>query len=87
MAFQTHLIRKFKPGYWAAISASYGLGGQSVVNRQPNADNRKDLQGAFSFGFPISKYQGMKIAYVRSETLRDIGSNLNVLIWGWSILF
>ena len=87
LAFQTHLIRQFKPGYWGSISASYGLGGQSVVNRQPNADNRKDLQGALSFGFPLSKFQGMKVAYVRSETLRDIGSNLNVLIVGWSIVF
>lgn len=87
LAFQTHLIRQFKPGYWASISAAYGLGGQSIVNRQPNADHRKDLQGAFSFGFPISKYQGMKIAYVRSETLRDLGANLNVLIVGWSFLF
>ena len=87
LAFQTHLIRQFKPGYWASISASYGLGGQSIVNRQPNADNRQDLQGAISFGVPLSKYQGMKLAYVRSETLRDIGSNLNVLILGWSVAF
>lgn len=87
LAFQTHLIRKFKPGYWASISASYGLGGQSVVNRQPNADNRQDLQGAISIGVPLSKYQGIKLAYVRSETLRDIGSNLNVLILGWSVAF
>ena len=87
LAFQTHLIRQFKPGYWASISASYGLGGQSVVNRQPNADNRQDLQGAISFGVPLSKYQGMKLAYVRSETLRSIGTNLNVLILGWSVAF
>lgn len=87
IAFQTHLIKQFKPGYWASISASYGLGGQSVVNRQPNSDNRQDLQGAISFGAPLSKYQGMKLAYVRSETLRSIGSNLNVLILGWSVVF
>lgn len=87
LAFQTHLIKQFKTGYWASISASYGLGGQSVVNRQANADNRQDLQGALSLGAPLSKYQGMKITYVRSETLRSIGSNLNVLILVWSAAF
>jgi len=87
LAFQTHLIRNFKPGYWASVSASFGLGGQSIVNRQPNADERKDVQGAISFGFPLVKRQGMKIAYVRSETLQDIGSNLNILIMGWTLLF
>jgi len=87
LAIQTHLIHNFKPGYWASISAAFGLGGQSIVNRQPNADDRKDLQGAISFGFPLVKRQGMKVAYVRSETLQDIGANLNILIVGWSILF
>lgn len=86
-ALQTHLIRTFKPRYWASVSLSYGLGGKSVVNRQPNNDERGDVQAALSFGFPIFKNQSIKVAYIRSETLKDLGSNLNVLGVGWSIIF
>jgi hypothetical protein len=87
MALQTHLIKSFKGRYWASLSAGYGLGGQSIVNRVPNADERADLGGAFSFGFPLFKNQGMKVVYIRSETLRDIGANTNTLALAWNIVF
>ena len=86
-ALQTHLIKTFKPRYWASASLAYGLGGKSVVNRQPNNDERGDVQYGLAFGFPLLKSQGMKVFYVHSETVKDIGSNLNVLGIGWSVLF
>ncbi|WP_296316995.1 transporter [Winogradskyella sp. UBA3174] len=86
-ALQTHLIKTFKPRYWASVSLAYGLGGQSVVNRQPNNDDRGDVQYGLAFGFPLLKKQGMKVFYIHSETVKDVGSNLNVLGLGWSVLF
>jgi len=86
-ALQTHLVKTFKPRYWASLSLSYGLGGQSIVNRQPNNDERGDIQYGLAFGFPLIKKQGMKIFYIHSETTKDVGSNLNVLGLGWSVLF
>ncbi len=86
-ALQTHLIRSFKPGYWASVSLAYGLGGKSVVNRQPNNDERGDVQSGLAVGFPVIKNQGMKVFYIHSETTKDLGSNLNVLGVGWSIVF
>lgn len=87
LALQTHLIKSFKGRYWVSVSAGYGLGGQSIVNRVPNADERADLGGAFSFGFPLFKNQAMKIVYIRSETLRDIGANTNTLALAWNMVF
>lgn len=86
-ALQSHLIWNFKPRYWTSISLSYGLGGKSVVNRQPNNDERGDIQSGLAFGFPLLNNQGMKIFYIHSETTKDIGSNLNVIGFGWSVLF
>lgn len=86
-SLQTHLIRSFKPHYWASVSLAYGLGGKSVVNRQPNNDERGDIQSGLAFGFPVIKNQGMKVFYIHSETVKDLGSNLNVLGFGWSIVF
>ena len=86
-AVQTHLIKTFKPRYWASVSLAYGLGGQSVVNRQPNNDERGDVQYGLAFGFPIIKKQGIKVFYVHSETVKDVGSNLNIIGLGWSMLF
>jgi len=86
-AIQTHLIRRFKHKIWASVSVGYGLGGQSIVNRLPNDDERGDFLGALSFGFPIVKNQALKIAYLRSQTIKDIGMDLNTIAIGWAFVF
>ena len=86
-ALQTHLIKTFKPRYWGSVSLAYGLGGKSVVNRQPNNDERGDIQYGLAFGFPLIKNQSLKVFYIHSETTKDVGSNLNILGLGWSMLF
>jgi Putative MetA-pathway of phenol degradation len=85
-AVQTHLIRRFKNKLWASLSVGYGLGGQSIVDRQPNNDDRGDVLGALSLGFPLMKKQTLKFTYVRSQTLKDIGSDTNSLVLVWSAI-
>ncbi len=84
---QTHLIRKFKYGIWGALSVGSGLGGQSLVNKQPNRDEREDVLAAFSFGFPLMKKQAIKFVYVRSQTLKKIGADTNSFGITWSAFF
>ncbi|MEN8788631.1 MAG: transporter [Flavobacteriaceae bacterium] len=86
-AAQTHIIRRFPSRTWLSLSAAYGLGGQSVVNRLPNNDVRSNLLAALSFGFPLGKNQAAKIVYLRSETLKELGADTNSLILAWSIAF
>lgn len=86
-AVQTHLIKRFKNRMWSSLSLGSGLGGQSIINKQPNDDQRGDILGAFSFGFPIMKNQAAKLALVRAQTLNDIGANTTSFVLGWSIIF
>lgn len=86
-AVQTHLIKRFKNRMWGSLSLGSGLGGQSIINKQPNDDQRGDILGALSFGLPIMKNQGVKLALVRAQTLNDIGANTSSFVLGWSIIF
>jgi len=86
-AMQTHLTKRFKSKMWGSISAGYGLVGQSIVNKQPKNDDRSDFLAAGSIGFVLAKRQSIKLSYIRTETLKDIGADLNSYILGWSILF
>lgn len=81
---QTHLIRRFKHRMWTSLSVGSGLAGQSIVNNQPNRDEQKNVMGALSFAFPIMKKQAVKIVYIRSQTLSDIGGDTNSLAVIWS---
>jgi hypothetical protein len=86
-AIQTHLIKRFKKKIWASFSLGYGLGGQSLVNKQPNNDERGDILGSLALGFPLVKTQAVKIAFIRSETVKNIGADSNSFVIGWSTVF
>ena len=40
-AVQGHVVRTFKPGLWASLSAGYGWGGEAIINGEEK-DNEKD---------------------------------------------
>lgn len=86
-AIQTHLIRRFKNRMWASISAGYGAGGESSINEINKNDNRSDILGAASLGFPVFKRQAVKLSYLRTQTFNDIGADTNTFAVGWSIAF
>lgn len=86
-AFQTHLIRQFGKKYWASASAGYNQGASSVVNQQFNDDQRANFVTALSIGTSFAGNQGIKVAYIFSDTQRDVGSTTNTLLLTWSILF
>ncbi len=86
-ATQGHLIKRFNSGIWASLSAGYGVGGSSRINRLSKDDERSNLLNSASLGFPVGKRQSAKVAYIYSQTLTDVGANTNSLILAWSIIF
>lgn len=86
-AMQSHLVKQFRKGAWLSLGAGYGLGGESIVNRQPNGDFRSNLLASASYSFLISQGQGLKITYIRAQALEDIGSNTNNFIVAWFLAF
>ena len=85
-AVQTHLVRRFKYKMWASLSAGYGLGGQSIVNSQAKDDERGDFLGAASFGMVLNKRQSLKLSYLRTQAIKNVGGDLNSFVLGWSVL-
>lgn len=86
-ALQAHIIRVFKPGLWASISAAYGWRGETTVNGAASDNDKSDFLLALSFGFPLTRSQGMKLVYLRSQTRRVTGADLDTLAIAWSMRF
>ncbi len=53
--------------------------------RRRRRGGRANLLAAASFGFPLGKKQTAKIAFIRTETLKDIGADTNSLLLAWTI--
>lgn len=81
---QGHVIYAIKPGVWASLSAGYAIGGRSSINGDNKFDERRQPYFSVSFGMALSPKQGIKIAFLHSETNRTIGSDINAIAVGWS---
>lgn len=86
-ALQAHVIRVFKPGLWASVSAAYGWRGETTVNDVPKNNDKIDVLAALSVGLPITQRQGIKLVYLRSQTHRITGADLETLMIAWSTRF
>jgi hypothetical protein len=86
-AIQTHVIRFFRPGFWASVSAAYGWEGGIKVDGVTREEEKDLVLAALSFGFPVAKKQGLKLGYIRSETRENTGSDTNSLAIAWSMRF
>jgi hypothetical protein len=87
LAVQSHVIYTFRPGFWASVSAAYGGGARSTIDGIEADDEIGKFLWAASFGFPISRQQGVKIAYMAGETTENTGNDYKRLIFAYSMMW
>ena len=87
LAVQSHVIYTFRPGFWASVSAAYGSGGGSTIDGIEADDEIGKFLWAASFGFPISRQQGVKVAYMGGETTENTGNDYKRLIFAYSMMW
>jgi len=83
---QTHLIKKFPSRIWGSVSMALGFAGESIITQVPKNDNRTNLIGALSVGFPIMKGHNVKVAYLFTDAVEDVGADTNTFVLGWSLM-
>ena len=83
-AIQGHLVYDFKPGVWAGLSAGYNHGGKSTVDGTKKDDLKQNLALALSFGFPLSRHLGVKVAYAGTRTQEDTGVDSDTFAIGFA---
>ena len=81
---QSHLIYTFRPGVWGSASGGYSNGKRSTVDGVEKDDRKEFLAWAFSFGYPISKHLGFKIAYIGTRTQEYTGIDSDTVAVGFS---
>jgi hypothetical protein len=86
-ALQAHLIYTFRPGLWTSIGTAYGWGGEATVNGDAKNNPSGNWLTALSFGFPINRTQGIKLAYIRARTQKLTGADNDSLLLAYSLMF
>lgn len=82
-----HLIHRFRPGLWVGASAGYDYGGENTINGIDKDDKKQNIAWAFSFTYPISRYSGIKVAYIGTRTQESTGLDSDTLAASLSYLW
>jgi len=80
----SHLIYTFRPGIWASASGGYDYGGRSTIDGVEKDDRKQNLAWAFSFGFPVNRHLGVKLAYIGTRTQESTGIDSDSFVIGAS---
>jgi len=83
---QAHVIRTFRPGLWASLSWGGSTGQESSIDGISRKDERGENFWSVSFGFPINRQQGVKIAWIGSRTHKPTGFDSDNFLLAWSMM-
>ena len=86
-AIQGHLIYTFRPGLWTSLSTAWGTGAEPTVDGVPREAETENWLAALSVGLPISRTQGLKLSYIRSQTQVETGADLDTFLLAYSKMF
>ena len=59
-ALNLHLVRRFRPGFWASLDLNYYLGGHTTVGGDRNADLQRNSRIGLSIAYPFKGRHGIK---------------------------
>jgi hypothetical protein len=86
-AIQGHLIYTFRAGLWASLSMAYGDGAEPTVSGVRKESVTENWLSALSVGIPISRRQGLKLAYVWSRTQVPTGADMDTVLVSFQQMF
>lgn len=86
-ALQAHAIYNFRPGLWASVSTGYGAGAEPSINGVERGIRTANWLTSLAVGFPISRQQGIKLAWLRWRTQEDNGMDRDDIALAWQYVF
>jgi hypothetical protein len=81
-AVQGHVIYSFRGGIWAALDATYYMGGQTTVDGVTGNDRQRNSRGGVTVALPVSRYNSVKL-YASTGVSTRTGSDFDTfgIVW------
>jgi hypothetical protein len=81
-SFQWHLSYNIRPQLWAALDATYYVGGRTTVQGVINDDRQANVRLGATLLLPIGRRHSVKLAVAKGAIVR-IGSNFTTVSVAW----
>ena len=84
---QAHVVKTFGSDWWIAAGAAYSWAGESQVDGVDKDDARSNLLWGTSIGCRVGDSQSLRVGYIRSDPLNDLGSDGHTFAVSWAFRF
>ena len=85
-AGELHLVRRFKPGFWAALDVNFFSGGRSTVGGKPSADLQQNSRIGGTIVYPFAGRHALKAGFSMGIATES-GGDFKSLLLTYQILF
>lgn len=73
VAAEVHLIKRFRPAFWASLDANYYTGGKTRIGADFSDDLQRNSRAGFTLGFPIKEGHALRAAFSTGVSTRSGG--------------
>lgn len=85
-ALQTHLVRRFRPGFWGSLDVNYFTGGRQIIGGQPLKDLQQNSRIGGTLVFPVRRGQAFKLGYA-TGLFTDFGTDFDQYLLSHQVIF
>ena len=78
-AFDLSIVKRFQPGFWGSIDATYYVGGRTIVGGNRSTDLQRNARLGMSLGYPIKGRHAIKVS-INSGVVTESGGDYDTLI-------
>jgi hypothetical protein len=86
LSLQAHVVRRFRPGFWASLDLNYFNGGRQTIDGQPLRDLQQNSRIGGSLAIPVRRGQAIKLAYA-TGLFTDFGTDFDQYGLSYTVIF
>ncbi|MBN7798341.1 transporter [Parahaliea mediterranea] len=83
---ETHLVRRFRPGFWLSLDANYYHGGRGSLDGRRLNDLQRDSKFGATLVYPVADKQAVKLSYA-SGSVNDSNEEFDIYTLSYQLLF
>lgn len=83
---QLHVIRRFKPGFWASLDLTYFQGGRSIIDGELAADLQRNSRLGGTIVVPFLGRHAIKVGY-STGVVTESGGDYSSFLLSYQVLF
>lgn len=85
-AGEVHLVRRFKPGFWASLEANYFTGGRETVGGNERGDVQRNMRMGGTVVVPFHRRHAVKLGYSQG-VITESGTDFYQFLVSYNVLF